>query len=320
MPCFWCADLTSQLPDAEPCCLGRLYQRTPRPGGGQNHARLLAPAWCGGHLGVPHRDRQPARPALPVVSQALLGREAPEAELPSLRRRACRGRRAPPSDQGRLPHAQGLPGGHEQGACRGGRAQLRCCDPCHAAWVPVGRVAARDQGHVAAQYPLRLRDDMQAPRHPAPGISAAAEAHRLADQRSLRPPTQRGACLRPGRPCARLGAPRACRPASRLPRCRVLGETCGQPRRVRRSPQGQRRTRRTFGLECRAARRLPCQCQERSSLCPLAPVGHDRHETRRGPGAALGGPRHGAGPGLDPSRLGAGQWRSHHLRAQDQAR
>ncbi len=104
-----------------------------------------------------------------------------------------------------------------------------------------------------------------------------------ADQRPLCLPAGGGSRPRGGRSLGLLGAPRARRPAPGLSRRRTLGQADGEPGRCRRPAQGQcRALREAAGLDGRAALRLPCQCHRRSSLCPLAPAGDDRHAPRRG--------------------------------------
>ena len=154
----------------------------------------------------------------------LLGRAQAQGVLPEVRRRASRDRGAPPRDQGRLRHAQGVRGRSRQGAGRPGGPDLHGRPPgsrsrrsCSAEWLPTVKGSLRPTTY--ASY-----DDAR-PRahHPASRWPAAAEAQPGGDQRPLRPSARTRPRPRRRAAVCFLGTPRARRPAPRLSRRRALG-------------------------------------------------------------------------------------------------
>ncbi len=95
-------------------------------------------------------------------------------------------------------------------------------------WLP-----AIESG-VRADDALRLSHAGRAAPRAAAGSGAAAEPERRPDQRPLRQAAQRGSGPWFRRPLPQHRAPRPCRPASCLARCREVGLPADQRRRLRR--------------------------------------------------------------------------------------
>ena len=119
-------------------------------------------------------------------------------------------------------------------------------------WLPTVR------GSAATDHLRQLCDAHPRAHHPAPGSPPAAETHSRCHQRPLRPPLRTRSRPRRRSALGLLGAPRARRPAPRLPRRRALGTPQRQPGGGRRSAQGKcRAPRQAAGVERRAAQCLP---------------------------------------------------------------
>ena len=129
---------------------------------------------------------------------------------------ACRDRGAPPRDQGRLRHAQGVRGGPRQGpGCRGG-AELHAADQGHGQGVPAHRVAAHGQGQPATDHLRQLRDAHPRAHHPAPGQPCSC---RSSPQRRSTPST----------PTSQNTVASTAAGRSRPPRCAACTPSCTGP-------------------------------------------------------------------------------------------
>ena len=91
-----------------------------------------------------------------------------------------RDRGAPPRDQGRLRHAEGVRGGDEQAARQGRGAGLHAADQGVGAGVPDQGVAAGRQGDDPPHHLPLLRAARDVPHRAAHRLREAGEAHRAA--------------------------------------------------------------------------------------------------------------------------------------------
>ena len=94
--------------------------------------------------------------------------------------------RAPPCDQGRLRHAEGVPGGDEQAPGRRRAADLPAADQDDRQGVPHQGVAAGGQGDHPPLHLQLLRAARRVPHRAAHRRREAREAHRQPGQRPLR--------------------------------------------------------------------------------------------------------------------------------------
>ena len=230
-----------------------------------------------------------ARPALSVLWQALLGRAPPQAELPEVRRRTCRGRRAPPPDQGRLCHAQGMPGGDDQGTHRRRRAHLRRRHPRHRARVSPRGVAADHQGHVRQTTYASYRASAETHIIPRLGSLQLQKLTRLGRSTASTPTCSRrdasegeGGLSAASVRRVHAALRRACRDAVRWGRLTANPAACADPPKVSAEHDEQS----VWTAEQLSA--FLASVARRSSLCPLAAAGHDRHAQGRGAGPCAG--------------------------------